>query len=92
MIVRISTEGQYELPDEVHAELNEIDNRVVAAVEADDEPAYSRSFTALLEFIRSRGTPLGGTELRGSDVIVPPPDLTLVEAEAEFNGDGLLPD
>jgi hypothetical protein len=92
VIVRIATEGQYELPDGIHHELNEIDNRVVAAVEADDEAAYRESFDALLDFIRSRGTVLEHTDLRESDLIVPPPDLTLAEAEAEFTGDGLLPD
>lgn len=92
MIIRIATEGQYELPDGIQNELNEIDNRVVAAVEADDETAYQESFTALLQFIRTKGSALNGTDLRESDLIVPPPDLTLAEAEAEFTGDGLLPD
>lgn len=92
MIVRISTEGQYELPEGIHGTLNEIDNRVVAAVEADDEAAYQESFAALLDFIRTQGTPLDGADLRESDLIVPPPDLTLAEAEEEFTGDGLLPD
>ena len=92
MIVRIATEGQYELPEGVHDDLNALDNRVVAAVDADDEAAYREAFTALLDFIRSNGTPLEGTDLRESDLIVPPPDLTLAEAEAEFTGDGLLPD
>ena len=59
---------------------------------ADDQAAYTESFTALLDFIRTKGTPLGGEDLRESDLIVPPPDLTLAEAEAEFTGDGLLPD
>jgi hypothetical protein len=92
VIVRISTEGQYELPEGIHDELNAIDNRVVAAVEADDESAYKSSFGALLDFIRTNGTPLDGADLRESDLIVPPPDLTLAEAEVEFTGDGLLPD
>jgi hypothetical protein len=92
VIVRIATEGQYELADGDRDELNEIDNRVVAAVEADDEAAYQESFTALLDFIRQNGAPLDGEDLRESDLIVPPPDLTLAEAEAEFTGDGLLPD
>jgi hypothetical protein len=92
VIVRIATEGQYELPDGIRDELNEVDNRVVAAVEADDESAYRESFTALLALIRTKGTSLDGTDLRESDLIVPPPDLTLAQAEAEFTGDGLLPD
>lgn len=92
MIVRIMTEGQYELPDGVYDELNEIDNRVVSAVEDEDQAGYQHAFNELLSLIRSRGTPLGPEELRESQVIVPPPDLTLEEAEHEFNGDGLLPD
>ena len=30
-------------------------------------------------------------ELVGSDVILPPPDVTLEEAKAEFSGEGLIP-
>ncbi len=91
MIVRISTEGQYELPEGIHAELNEIDNRVVAAVEAHDEPGFKKSFGELLDFVRERGTVLGDEELRESELIIPPADTSIHEAEA-FTGDGLLPD
>jgi hypothetical protein len=92
VIVRISTEGQYELPEGAHDELNELDNRVVAAVEADDEADYNHAFKALLEFVRAQGKVLDGEDLRESDLIIPPPDLTLAEAEREFTGEGLLPD
>jgi hypothetical protein len=91
VIVRISTEGQYELPEGIHDELNEIDNRVVAAVEAHDEPAFKKSFGELLALVRERGTVLGDEELRESELIIPPPDTSIHEAE-EFTGDGLLPD
>ena len=37
MIVRISGEGQFRLPDEDADRLNELDNEAVAAVEAGDE-------------------------------------------------------
>ncbi len=37
MIVRISNEGQYEVPDEDTAGLNELDNKAVSACEAADE-------------------------------------------------------
>lgn len=92
MIVRISTEGQYELPDGVYDELNEIDNRVVAAVEDDDEAGFKHSFAELLSLVREQGTALGAEDLRESRLIIPPPDLTLAEAERDFSGDGLLPD
>lgn len=92
MIVRISNEGQYRIPDEDRARLNELDNAVVAAVEADDEDRFHETFEELLQFIRSEGTELGDDEVESSDVIVPPADLTLAEAEADFTGDGLIPD
>lgn len=92
MIVRIMGEGQYELPDGVYDELNEIDNRVVSAVEDEDQAGYQHAFDELLSLIRQKGTPLAADDLRESQVIVPPADLTLEEAEHEFTGDGLLPD
>lgn len=92
MIVRIMSEGQYEMPEGIYDELNELDNRVVAAVEAENQADYDHAFKALLQLIRESGTPLGPEDLRESQVIVPPPDLTLAEAEHEFTGDGLLPD
>ena len=92
MIVRISTEGQYEVPDELYDELNRLDNDAVAAVDADDESRFQEAFGALLELVRGRGTPLEADDLHESALILPPPDLTLAEAEQEFTGDGILPD
>ena len=49
MIVRIATEGQYDLPDDDVDKLNELDNEVVEAVEAGDEEAFQTAFASLLE-------------------------------------------
>lgn len=92
MIVRISTEGQYRLPDEDADRLNDLDNDVVEAVEAGEEERFQEVFAQLLELVRSDGTPLGEDELEESDVILPPPDLTFEEAGVQFTGDGLIPD
>jgi hypothetical protein len=92
MIVRISTEGQYRLPDEDADRLNDLDNDVVAAVEAGDEERFGEVFAQLLELVRSDGSPLAEDELEESDVILPPPDLTFEEAGVQFTGDGLIPD
>ena len=92
MIVRIAMEGQYELPDDAYEELNRLDNETVAAVENDDEAAFKKSFGALIDYVRSNGTPMEAEYLHGSEVILPPADLTLAEAEADFTGDGILPD
>lgn len=93
MIVRIATEGQYELPDgDTTAQLNALDNDAVAAVEAGDEARFADLFAQIIAFVRERGTRLEADDLRGSDVIVPPPDTSFEEARHDFSGDGLIPD
>jgi PspAA-like protein len=92
VIVRISTEDQYRLPDGDAERLNELDNQAVAAVEADDEDRFHEVFEAMLDLVRTDGKRLGDDELEESDVILPPPDLSFSEAHHEFSGDGLIPD
>lgn len=92
MIVRISDEAQYELADDLHGQLNDLDDATVAAVDAGDESGFYRAFEALLDFVRSNGTTVGDDDLRPSDVILPPSDLTYHEAGEDFSGDGLVPD
>jgi hypothetical protein len=92
MIVRISGEDQYRLDDQDTARLNELDNAVVTAVDGADEERFARSFATLLDYVRSNGTRVGDDELEGSDLILPPPDLSLAEVGDEFTGEGLIPD
>jgi hypothetical protein len=91
LIVRISTEGQYEVADADTAELNELDNAAVEACDASDEARFRQVFAELLALVRAKGTPLGGDQLVGSDIILPPPDVSLEEARKEFQGEGLIP-
>jgi hypothetical protein len=92
MIVRIATEDQYRLPDDDADRLAELDNEAVAAVEAGDEDRFHEVFESMLDLVRSEGRPLGDDELEESDVILPPPDTSFVEAGREFTGEGLIPD
>jgi hypothetical protein len=92
VIVRIATESQYRLPEEDAEALNELDNDVVAAVEAGDEDRFHEVFEQMLDLVRRAGQPLDEDEIEESDVILPPPDISFVEASAEFTGDGLIPD
>ena len=92
MIVRISTEDQYRLPDGDADRLNALDNDAVEAVDAGDEARFTAVFAEMLELVRTDGIRLGDDELEESDVILPPPDLTFAEAAHEFTGDGLIPD
>jgi hypothetical protein len=92
VIVRIATESQYRLPEDAADELNALDNDVVASVEAGDEERFHEVFEQMLDLVRRAGDPLGEDELEESDVIIPPPDTSFVEASAEFTGEGLIPD
>lgn len=92
MIVRIATEGQYRLEDDVVTRVNALDNDAVAAVEAGDEARFTELFGEIVALIRAEGERLPDDELHGSDVIVPPPDTSFDEAKHEFSGDGLIPD
>ncbi len=92
MIVRISGEDQYRLVEQDVARLNELDNAVVAACEGGDERGFADSFATLLDYVRSNGTRVGDDDLAGSDLILPPPDLSFAEAGTAFTGDGLIPD
>jgi hypothetical protein len=91
MIVRILEQGQFRLGDELHGRLNELDNAVAAAVAAGDEAAFRASLDALLDFVRSSGTPVADDELVTSDHVLPHPEITLEEAREAFAGEGAIP-
>jgi hypothetical protein len=91
VIVRIATEGQYELGDGDVDALNELDNQAVASCESGDEAQFKAAFQALIAFVREHGQPVPEDTLAPSDVIIPPPDVSFEEARAEFSGEGLIP-
>jgi hypothetical protein len=92
VIVRISGEGQFRLPDEDAERLNELDNRVVSAVEQGDETGFRELWSQMLELVTRDGNRVPDDELVESDVIMPPRDISLEEARGEFSGEGLIPD
>jgi hypothetical protein len=46
----------------------------------------------MISLVRERGTEVADDALHGSDIILPPSDLSMQEARAEFRGEGLIPD
>ena len=92
MIVRISGEDQYELPGEDLDRLNQLESAVVATVEGGRQDEFPGAYAALLDYVRTNGQRVADDELRGSDVILPPSDLSFDEAGRDFTGDGLIPD
>ncbi len=91
MIVRILTEGQYNLPGAYVDQLNEIDNRLVEVVEDGDREGFDRLLKEMLDLVRENGTEVPVEEIVESDLVLPEPDITLEEGERLFTGEGVLP-
>lgn len=91
MIIRITSEGQFNLPGSFVDQLNEIDNELVEAVEAADRSGFDGLLKKMLDLVRTQGSPLPIDEIVESDLILPEPDLTLEEAQVLFVGEGLIP-
>ncbi len=91
MIIRITSEDQFNLPGSFVDQLNEIDNELVEAVEAADRSSYDTLLKKMLDLVRTEGSPLPVDEIVESDLILPESDLTLEEAQVLFVGEGLLP-
>ena len=92
MIVRILTEGQYNLPGAFVDRLNEIDNEIVDVVGDGDREAFRKLLGEMLDHVRSNATEVPVEELVESDIVLPEPDITLEEAANLFTGEGIVPD
>ncbi|MEU0740332.1 hypothetical protein [Streptomyces sp. NPDC006134] len=91
MIVRIMGEGQVRLDDGRLAELNTLDDELLAEMENGDGPGFRATLKALLAKVRELGEPLPDDALEPSDLILPSPDATLEEVRQLLNDDGLIP-
>jgi len=91
MIVRILEEGQLEIPEDQLDRLNELDAELEQAVSVGDEAGFRTAMTALLDAVRSCGTPLADDVLVDSDFIMPPADASLAEVRELLTGEGLIP-
>jgi hypothetical protein len=91
VIVGILAEGQYDVPEDALARLNELDAAVETAVEAGDEAALTTALTALHDAVRSAGTAHDPESLDESDLILPPAGATIDEVRDLLGDDGLIP-
>ncbi|MGW7101464.1 PspA-associated protein PspAA [Streptomyces sp. NPDC054838] len=91
MIVRIMGEGQVELADSHFAELNTLDDELLAEMESGDEQGFRNTLCALLDAVRRLGEPLPDDALEPSELILPAPDATLDEVREMLSDDGLIP-
>ncbi|MFK0223536.1 hypothetical protein ACIQWN_35775 [Streptomyces vinaceus] len=91
MIVRIMGEGQVEVADVHLAELNKLDDELLAEMESGDEEGFRRTLGALLDAVRRLGSPLPDDALEPSELILPAPDASLDEVREMLSDDGLIP-
>ncbi|MFJ6717318.1 MULTISPECIES: hypothetical protein [unclassified Streptomyces] len=91
MIVRIMGEGQVKLADGHFAELNKLDDDLLAEMESGDEQGFRATLGALLEAVRRLGEPLPDDALEPSELILPAPDATLDEVREMLSDNGLIP-
>lgn len=90
MIVRIMGEGQVKLEDSHFAELNKLDEELLAEMESGDEAGFRRTLTTLLDAVRRLGKPLPDDSLEPSELILPAPDATLEEVRSMLQEEGGL--
>ncbi|NLW07542.1 MAG: hypothetical protein GX039_06145 [Clostridia bacterium] len=84
MIIRILTEGQYRLKGKALSDLDELDDKLLDALEKGDKEEFDASFREVLALIRGQGSRISDDELLESDLILPAPDTTFEEAQELF--------
>ena len=92
MIVRIMGEGQVTLAESRLADLNELDEELLAEMENGDGPGFRATLQALLTRVRDLGEPLPDDSLEPSDLILPSPEATLEEVQNLLQENGLIPE
>jgi hypothetical protein len=91
MIVRILGEGQLNVDAALSGELNELDAKLQAALNAGDEKAFRAALEGLLARVRAAGTPIPADSLEASDVILPYSEASMDDVRALLTDDGLIP-
>ena len=90
MIVRILGEGQLQVADSAVEELNQLDAKLEAAVEANDEAGFKSALDALLARVREAGTAADPEALEPSELIVPQSDATMEDVRKLLTDEGLI--
>jgi hypothetical protein len=91
MIVRISGEGQFEVPEGHVEELNRLDEELTRAVDASDDAQFTAALEALLASVRGAGEELPDDWIGPSDLVLPSPDATIHEVREVLGDEGLIP-
>lgn len=92
MIIRLMTEGQYRVDDGLATQLNELDDDAERALEAGDGDRLHQLLEQMAQLVRDSGEKLDDSDLSPSELVIPPPDLSLEEGRELFADGGLIPD
>lgn len=93
MIVRLlGGGGQYEVSEQVVSKLNVLDDQAMEALDRSDEEELDGLLAQMAELVEAEGRRLSDDDLSASDLVIPPPDLSLEETRALFSEQGLIPD
>ncbi len=90
MIIRIMEEGQFDVPEDALARLNDLDAKLTQAVEGGDEVGVADALEMLLTDVR-KSRHLPDDYLGPSNLVLPPVDSTLEEVRALLGDQGLIP-
>ena len=90
MIVRISGTGQFELDDSGVRELDRLDTDLSEALHASQEDKFHQLLAQTIAFVREHGKSVADDRVVGSEVIIPPEDVTMEEAQQFFTDEGLM--
>jgi hypothetical protein len=91
VIIRILSEGQFDVPEDALEALNELDAKLEAAVEASDEEGLASALSALLARVREAGSEVALDALVPSDLVLPHASASLAEVKDLISDDGLIP-
>jgi hypothetical protein len=91
MIVRISGEGQFQIPESHLEELNRLDDDLTKAVDASDEAQFKTALEGLLASVRTAGEELPADFIGPSDLVLPSPEATIHEVRELLGDEGLVP-
>jgi len=91
VIVRIMGEGQLEIDDTRLPELSPLDDTLTAAVEAGDDARFRSALVALLDAVRSLGSPVADDALVDSDLVLPFAEAHIDDVRELLSGEGLIP-
>ncbi len=86
IVVRVQGEGQFRLSEDLRAQLDAFDQKVVAAINIGDAAAFKQTVDDVIAFVRSHGAAVADAENVSSQVVLPADDMTLEEAKKIMAG------